>query len=305
MEKFEVHILGCGSALPTTRHNPSSQIINLRDKLYMIDCGEGTQLQMRKAGQKFTRLSHIFISHLHGDHCFGLIGLISTFSLLGRTADLHIHAPQELESVLQCEQETFCRELGFEVIFHAINPKEKACIWEDRSLTVETIPLRHRIACCGFLFKEKPTLPHIKRDMIDFYNIPVYAIQDIKEGADWITAEGKEIPNAQLVTPADAPRTYAYCSDTLYMKSLAEKVKGATVLYHEATFGQDNLARAKETLHSTAAQAAQVALDANVKQLIIGHYSARYTDEQPLLKEAQSIFSHTILAKEGLCVEVK
>jgi len=182
MEKFELHVLGCGSALPTTRHFPTSQIVNVRDKLFMIDCGEGAQLQFRKSRLKFSRLNHIFISHLHGDHCFGLLGLISTLNLLGRTAELHIHSPKGLEDLMIPMLDFFNRQMTYRVLFHEFGTKEAAVVYEDRSLTVTTIPLRHRMPCCGFLFAEKPGPNHILRDMIDFYQVPVYELNRIKNG---------------------------------------------------------------------------------------------------------------------------
>lgn len=304
MEKFEVNILGCGSALPTTRHFATSQVVNLRDKLYMIDCGEGTQMQLRRSKLKFTRLGHIFISHIHGDHCFGLIGLISTFGLLGRTADLHIHAPKELEEILRFQIEAFCKGLEFQIIFHIINTTRYELIFEDRSVSIYTLPLQHRIPCCGYLFIEKAPLPHIRREMIDFYHIPVYAIQTIKEGADWELPDGTIIPHEQLTTPAYPPRKYAYCSDSIYLPKLKKWIEGVDLLFHEATFGKDNEARAKETFHSTAEQAATLARDSNVKKLLIGHYSARYTDEKVLLEEAKAIFPNTHLSIENLLINV-
>ena len=197
MEKFELHILGCGSALPTTRHFATSQVLNVRDKLFMIDCGEGCQMQFRRSRLKFSRLNHIFISHLHGDHCFGLLGLISSFGLLGRTADLHIYSPAGLEELLQPMLKFFCDNLPYKVFFHAFETKRPTLIYEDRSLTVTTIPLKHRIACCGFLFAEQPTLNHIIRDMVDFYEIPLYELNRIKSGEDYVTADGTVVPNAR------------------------------------------------------------------------------------------------------------
>ena len=293
MEKFELHVLGCGSALPTTRHFPTSQIVNVRDKLFMIDCGEGAQLQFRKSRLKFSRLNHIFISHLHGDHCFGLLGLISTLNLLGRTAELHIHSPKGLED-----------QMTYKVLFHEFGTKEAAVVYEDRSLTVTTIPLRHRMPCCGFLFAEKPGPNHILRDMIDFYQVPVYELNRIKNGADYVTPEGEVIPNARLTRPSAAPRRYAYCSDTIYLPSVTEQIKGVDLLFHEATFAEDAAPRAKETFHTTASQAARIARDAEVKKLLIGHFSARYDDEQVLLDEARAVFPNTQLAKETLCISV-
>ena len=300
MEKFEVNILGCGSALPTTRHFASSHVLNIREKLFMIDCGEGTQLQLRRSKLKFSRLNHIFISHLHGDHCFGLMGLLSTFDLLGRTAAMHIYAHPDLESILGMKLDYFCKKMDYEVVFHPINPAKVETIYEDRSVSVTTIPLIHRIPTCGFLFSEKKTPDHIKRDMIDYYNIPTYVINRIKNGEDYVLEDGTIIANNRLTTPSTPPRKYAYCSDTLYHRQIIEQVKGIDLLYHEATFADCDLSKAQTTFHSTALQAATIARDADVKQLVIGHFSARYEDEDVLLKEAQSVFPNTILATENL-----
>ena len=300
MEKFEVNILGCGSALPTTRHYSSSQVVNIREKLFMIDCGEGAQLQLRRSKLKFTRLNHIFISHLHGDHCFGLMGLISTIGLLGRTATLHIYAHEDLEKLLAPQLEYFCKGMTYEVAFHSINPNKAEIIYDDRSVSVTTIPLKHRIPTCGFLFQEKQTPNHIIRDMVDFYRVPVFELNRIKNGEDYVTPDGTVVPNHRLTTPSDPPRSYAYCSDTAYLKSIVPQIKGVDLLFHEGTFAQCDAARAKETYHTTAAQAAEIALEAEAKQLVIGHFSARYEDESILLKEAQAIFPSTLLAKENL-----
>ncbi len=304
MEKFEVHILGCGSALPTTKHFSSSQVVNLREKLFMIDCGEGAQLQLRKSRLKFSRLNNIFISHLHGDHCFGLIGLISTFSLLGRTADLHIYSPKGLEELLTPHLQFFCKGMGYKVIFHEVDTRQQACIYDDRSVSVYSIPLNHRIPCNGFLFAEKATPNHIRRDMIDFYPIPVYERNRIKNGSDYLLPAGSVIPNSRLTTPSDPPRKYAYCSDTIYTPDIVEQIKGVDLLFHEATFAESDTARAKETFHTTAKQAAQMALNAQAKQLLIGHFSARYDEENILLDEAKTIFPNTVLAKENLCIKI-
>lgn len=304
MEKFELHILGCGSALPTTRHFASSQVVNVRDKLYMIDCGEGAQLQFRKSRLKFSRLNHIFISHLHGDHCFGLWGLISTLNLLGRTAELHIYSPKGLEALMAPTLDFFCRQMTYKVLFHEFDTKTSGMIYEDRSLTVTTIPLRHRMPCCGFLFREKRRPNHIIREMIDFYEVPVYELNRIKNGVDYVTPEGETIPNSVLTRPADLPRSYAYCSDTIYMPEIAGLIEGVDLLFHEATFAHENLIRARETFHTTALQAGELAKAAGVKKLLIGHFSARYEDETVLFEEASSVFPETVLAKETLCVEI-
>ena len=304
MEPFRVHILGCGSALPTMRHFASSQVVEIRGKQFMIDCGEGTQIQLRRSRIRFTKIGHVFISHLHGDHCFGLIGMISTFGMLGRTAPLHIFAPAALEPMLKAQMDMFCFGLEYRVEFHPVDTTQQAVIYEDRSLTVETIPLEHRVPCCGFLFREKQSLPHIRRDMIDFYQIPVSQINHIKAGADWTDAEGNIVPNHRLVSPADRPRSYAYCSDTRYMPNLHKQLNDVDLLYHEATYSEDSINRAEQYFHSTAAQAAQVARDAHVGRLLIGHYSARYEREEVLLEEARKVFPPTSLTDENQVFDV-
>lgn len=304
MADFRVQILGCGSALPTTRHAASSQIVDLRDKLYMIDCGEGTQVQMRRMRIKFARLNHIFITHAHGDHCFGIPGLISTLGMLGRNGDLVIHAPAHLEEYLHTIIKLFCQGMPFQVRFNPVNPHEYGLVMEDRSVSVYSLPLKHRIPCCGYLFVEKQREAHIIREMIDFHHIPVKEIQYIKQGADYVTPEGKVIPNAWLTRPAALSRKYAYCSDTAYYPKILPYIHRADLLYHEATFAEADAARANETFHSTARQAATIARDAEVKQLLIGHYSARYEDLKPLHQEAKSIFPETLLAQEGMSLSL-
>ena len=296
--------MGCGSALPTTRHYLSSQVINLRDKLFMIDCGEGTQLQFRTMKLRFQRLNHIFISHLHGDHCFGLPGLISTLGMLGRTADLHIYAQPDAEKIFQPILNYFCKDLSYKVIFHAFNPKKNEMIFEDRTLKVFTIPLNHRTPCSGFLFEEKPKSPHIIREMIDFYQIPVSRIAAIKDGDDFVTQEGTIVSNRILTRPAEPPRRYAYCLDTAYYEKIIPIIEGVDLLYHEATFSHENIVRAKETYHSSARQAAMIAEAAHVKKLVIAHFSARITNETILLDEAREVFPNTVLADEGLVLKV-
>jgi len=304
MDRFDLHILGCGSALPTRRHLPAAQILNVRDKLFLIDCGEGTQLQFRQTRLNYNKIYDIFISHLHGDHCFGLIGLISTMGMLGRTAPLIIHAHRELEVLMRPQLDFFCRDLSYEVRFLPFNPSKSELIYEDRSIQVFTLPLRHRIPTAGFLFRERERDRHILREMIDFYKIPLKSIPGIKAGADFTTEDGEIIPNDRLTLPPTPSRSYAYCSDTAYSEKLIPLIKGVDVLYHEATFGESELDRAKSTMHSTAAQAAGIAKEANVKKLIIGHYSARYVNEKDLLKEACQLFPNTVLSDEGLLVEI-
>lgn len=304
MEPFRVHILGCGSATPTLKHNCSSQIVELRGKCFMVDCGEGTQTQLRRSRIKFTRLSAVFITHLHGDHCFGLMGLLSTFGMLGRTAPLHVYAPMEFEQLFGQMMDFFCQGLEYSVEFHGVDTAKHGVVYEDRSLTVETIPLSHRVACCGYLFREKPGSRHINREMIDFYHVPLSQLNNIRAGASWVDDEGNTIPNERLTFPADPERSYAYCSDTCYMPQLHKLVSGVSLLYHEATYGSESADRAKLYYHSTAAQAAKVAKDANVGMLMLGHFSSRYDDESVLLAEAKNVFSNTILANEGKTIDI-
>lgn len=304
MEPFKIHILGCGSALPTLKHNASSQLIEMRGKCFMVDCGEGAQMQFRRSHIHFSKLNAIFISHMHGDHCFGLMGLLSTLGMLGRTSKLRIYAPKDYESLFRQQVEFFMQTMEYEMEMIPIDTEKQQVIYEDHSLTVETVPLQHRVPCCGFIFREKPTLPHIRRDMIDYYGIPVSQINNIKNGADWTNEDGDVIPNARLVQPADSPRSYAYCSDTRFMPALKEQVKGVTVLYHESTYTSEQEDRAKIYYHSTARQAATIAAGAGVGTLLLGHYSARYNDEQVLLEEAKAVFPNSILTQEGMVFDV-
>ena len=304
MATFDLNILGCGSALPTTRHNASSQVINLRDKLYMIDCGEGTQLQMRKMKIKFSRLNHIFISHLHGDHCLGLPGLVSTLGMLGRMGDLFIYGPAEVGEYVQVIEKLFCQGSPFQMKFQAVDTNNYNLVMEDRSVSVYSLPMKHRVPSCGYLFVEKERSPHIIREMIDFYKIPISKIELIKQGADFVTEEGEVIPNKILTRPAEPAKRYAYCSDTAFFPKIVPYIEGVDLLYHEATFLEADSARAYETFHSTTKQAASIARDAQVKKLLIGHYSARYIDLLPLEKEARSIFHNTLLANEGMVLSL-
>ena len=300
-----VTILGCGSALPTREHFPSAQILELRDKQFMIDCGEGAQIRLRQYGVKTNRLNHIFISHLHGDHWFGLIGMLSSFGMLKRTADLHIHAHPDLEKMLKPMLDYCCADMPYRICFEPINPNAHQLIYEDRSTLVYSLPLKHRVPCCGFLFQEKERERHILREMIDAYEIPLHQIAKIKQGADYTLPDGRIIENSRLTTPPTPAVSYAYCSDTAYSEKLIPWLEGVDCLYHEATYDDSMLPRSKETMHSTARQAADIAKKAQVGQLIIGHYSARHSDKTVLLKEAQEVFANTVLAKDGACYTIK
>ena len=303
-EDFRLHILGCGSAKPTLRHWPSAQMLTFRGRSYLIDCGEGCQWQIQRMGLGFSKIRAIFISHLHGDHCFGLPALLSTLSLLKRTEPLDVYGPAQLEEFLVPQLEFFRDSIAYEVRLHYVGTDRVERIF-DVGLEVSTLPLEHRVPTCGYLFREPRPLPHLKRDMVIQYNIPEYARRQIKEGADWQTPEGQVIPNAELTSPAEPPRAYAYCSDTRYLPRLAEQVKGVDTIYHEATYIEEHAESAHQRFHSTAREAALIAKAAGAKQLVIGHYSSRYKDgEAQLLAEAQAVFPNTILANEGLSVEI-
>ena len=304
MNNFQITILGCGSAMPTTYRNPTSQLIEVNEKLFMIDCGEGTQLQMRKQKAKMTKLHSIFISHLHGDHVFGLPGLLSTLSLMDRGGELNIYAHKELELFLEPFIKYFGNQLSYKINHIHINPHTHETIFENNSIKISSFPLKHRIHTNGFIIEEKEAPLHMKGDMIEFYKIPFSKIKDIKLGADFITEDGRIIKNELLTTPPSPPRKYAYCSDTAYSPAIIPFIKNADVLYHEATFEEADLARAKKTYHSTARQAAEIAKQAEVKKLVIGHYSSRYIDLTNLHNEAKSVFENTELAFEGMKISI-
>ncbi len=303
MAKFQLNILGCGSATPTVRHNPTCQVVDFRDNLLMIDCGEGAQKSMRRMGLKFSRLNHIFISHMHGDHCFGLPGLIGTMSLHQRTGTLTIHMPQAGIDVMRPFVEAFAAPATFDIVWNPI-PPEGGVLVSTHALTVEAFPLYHRVPCTGFIIRENPKPRHLRGDMVKFYNIPVSALASIKEGADWTAPDGTVVKNERLTTDADPSVSYAYASDTMFDRRVAEAVKGVDALYHEATYASDLAHTAAERGHSTAAEAGRIAAMAGVKQLIIGHYSKRYYDVDVLLREAQAEFKATVAADEGLKIDL-
>ena len=240
-----VTILGCGSAKPTRTNTPSSQVVEMRDKQFLVDAGEGAQIALQQMGLRTNRLDHIFISHLHGDHCFGLLGLLSTWGMLGRTRSITIHAYRDLQRLLTPLLNYFCQGMDYEVRFHDIDPAHKEVIYEDRTLTVSSLPLKHRVPCCGFLFEEKKRQRHIIKEMIDVYSIPLSDIPAIKEGADFVCPDGRVVENRHLTTEPSAPQRYAYCSDTAYNERLIEWIEGVDCLYHEATYTEDKAASAK------------------------------------------------------------
>jgi ribonuclease Z len=296
---FELTILGSSSAVPTSKRNLTAHVLNAHERFFLIDCGEGTQLQIRKNKIRFGKINHIFISHLHGDHIFGLFGLISTFSLLNRQTDLHIYAHKELEHILENHIAYFERTLPFTIVYHHLNPEKNEIIYEDKRITVETIPLKHRIPTCGFLFKEKPHLRNLRKNVVQQFEIPIRKIQEIKEGADLELFDGQTIPNAELTLPPYKQRSYAYCTDTAYSEKIIPIIQHVDLLFHDATFNEQLSHQAKKTFHSTAKQAATIALKANVRKLIIGHFSARYKDVTPLVEEAGKVFNPVFPAEDG------
>lgn len=270
----------------------------------MIDCAEGTQVQLRKYGVKFQKINHIFISHLHGDHYLGLIGLIQSMHLLGRKNELHIHAHSSLNDIIKLHNSVSETYLKYPIVFHPLSYETKQLIHEDSKTKVYSLPLKHRIPTCGFIFEEKERELTISKQMIKNYDIPVKAIIEIKKGADFTTPEGRTIRNSHLTEKKIPPRKYAFCSDTIYLEKNIEDIKGADLLYHEATFLDDMKVRAKETYHSTASQAATLAQKAAVKRLLLGHFSVRYKVFEHFLDQAKPIFTETILAQDGMVIDL-
>lgn len=303
MSTFTVHTLGCGSARPSLRHQPSCTVVEHRGSLYMIDCGEGAQLAFMRQRLSFSKLRHIFLTHLHGDHVLGLPGLVSTLALSGTGGELTVHTFEEGARQLKQMIEYFCRDTPFRLDFHVMEPKEDV-IFETKALTVRTIPLNHRVPTVGFVFEEKPKERHINPEMTTFHQVPISMMKRIKTGEDFVKPDGTIIPNSWLTTDADPSLSYAHIGDTAYMPEIAGKIGPVDLLFHETTYLEDLAREAKERGHSTAKQAAMVARDAKVKRLITGHYSSRYNDDTPFLQEAQEIFPNVILNKEGMRVKV-
>ncbi len=299
MEKFEINVLGCGSAKPSLIHNPSCTVVNFRENLFMIDCGEGAQKELQRQRLKLPRLNHIFLTHLHGDHVFGLPGLIGTMALSGLEGDITIHTFEDGKKILSSMFDYFNRGLPIDVKFNVIR-QEEAVVYESDSLRVRTLPLRHKIQAVGYVFEEKPRLRHINREMCDFHGVPTWAFNKIKDGEDFTKPDGSIVPNIILTKDPAAPRSYAHISDTAYIPDLASKIKGVDLLFHETTYLTQDADKARERGHSTAAEAARVALDAGAKRLLTGHYSSRYKDDSLFLEEAKTVFPNVILGNEGL-----
>lgn len=302
---FELTILGSSSATPTSERYPTAQVLNALGRFFLIDCGEGTQIQIRRQKIGFSKIQHIFISHLHGDHFYGLIGMISTFNLLGLKKDIHIYSPSQLKDIIQPQLEFLKAGLQFNIVFHPLNFKKPQVIYFDKKVEVTSFPLKHSINTCGFLFKELPREANIKKECIKKYNITIPKIVEIKQGAGFQTDAGKFIPHEALTTPPPPPRSYAFCSDTAFHPPIAEIIKDVDLLYHEATFTEEMKDWAKNTLHSTAREAAEIAKMANARKLILGHFSARYKTVAPFLEEARAVFPNTVAAEDGSSYDVK
>ncbi len=292
-------ILGCYAATPRTFTNPTAQVLELKNHLFLIDCGEGTQVQLRKSKIKFSRIKHIFISHLHGDHFYGLIGLISTFRLLNRSQELHIYGPLGIKEIILLQLKYADSWTNFPLVFHELISKVSELILEEENLTVSTIPLKHRIYTNGFLFREKLGERKLNMKAVGKYKIEICDYQNLKNGKDYITHENEVIPNQVLTFDPPKPKSYAFCSDTVFDLDIIPYIKGVDVLYHEATFLDEHQKLATPTKHSTAKQAAEIARQAEVGTLILGHFSTRYGSIQPFLEEAQTIFEPTLLADDG------
>jgi len=296
---FSVTILGSSSALPTSDRFPTAHLLNVNERYFLIDCGEGTQIQLRKFRIRLGKINQIFISHLHGDHIFGLFGLISSLNLIGREATLHIFGPDQIEELMLDHMKYFQSELSFEVAFHKFQDRHPVSIYKDTNIEVITIPLKHRIPTCGFLFREQPIPRNIKKEMVEKFKIPIRDIVKIKDGKDFKTDEGQIIPNSELTLPPFRTRSYAYISDTAYSEEIVEHINNVDLLYHETTFLQKDADLAAETLHSTTREAAEIALKAGAKRLLIGHFSSRYKTYDTFEKEAQEIFPETTAVNDG------
>jgi len=299
---FKLTVLGSNSALPTTNGFPSAHVLNIHEHFFLIDCGEATQIQLRRNKINFNKIERIFITHLHGDHFFGLFGLISTFSLLGRIRNLHIYADSAIKDILYTvlDKET----IKFQIIFHPLNFKKGSTIFENNSIIIKSFPLKHRINTCGFYFSEKLKDKNIRKEFIQKYNISIRDIVRIKKGADYTTEDGEFIKNELLTTPPAPTRSYAYCSDTAYSEDIIDTIKNVDLLYHEATFEEEDLELATKTGHSTGKQAALIAKQAKTKKLLIGHFSTRYPKTDTILEEAKEIFENTIAVQANDFFEV-
>lgn len=301
---MKLNILGCHSATPLENAHTTSQVLEVKDHIFLIDCGEGTQIQLRNQKIKFSRIKHIFISHLHGDHFYGLVGLVSTFRLLGRTADLHIYGPKGIKEVITLQLKLANSWTNYNLFFHELEQEESVLIFEDDSLRVHTIPLDHRVYTNGFLFEEKPGLRRLDKEKIKNYDIPHYDFQQLKLGKDLVLEDGTVVQNDRVTLNPKPIKRYAFCSDTAYNESIVPLVEGVDLLYHEATFLDAHENLAEKTKHSTATQAAKIAQLAKVKRLVLGHFSSRYRDKNGFLTEAAPFFDEVELAADGKIFDI-
>ena len=301
---MKLNILGCHSATPLENAHTTSQVLEVKDHIFLIDCGEGTQIQLRNQKIKFSRIKHIFISHLHGDHFYGLVGLVSTFRLLGRTADLHIYGPKGIKEVLTLQLKLANSWTNYNLFFHELEQEESVLIFEDDSLSVHTIPLDHRVYTNGFLFEEKPGLRRLDKEKIKNYDIPHYDFQQLKLGKDLVLEDGTVVQNDRVTLNPKPIKRYAFCSDSAYNESIVPLVEGVDLLYHEATFLDAHENLAEKTKHSTATQAAKIAQLAKVKRLVLGHFSSRYRDKNGFLTEAAPFFDEVELAADGKTFDI-
>lgn len=300
---MKLTILGCYAATPRTFTNPTSQILEIKNRIFLIDCAEGTQVQLRKNKIRFSKINHIFISHLHGDHFFGLIGLVSTFTLLNRTTDLHIYGPKGIQEIIKLQLRLSNSWTNYGLFFHELESNESEVIFEDEKVLVKTIPLKHRVYTNGFLFQEKAAPRKLNLDAVQNYEIDTCYYQKIKNGKDITLEDGRVIENDKLTFDPIPAKNYAFCSDTAYNEAIIPIIENIDVLYHESTFLQSEENLAKKTLHSTAKEAATIALKSNAKQLILGHYSTRYENIDLFREEAATIFPEVLLADDGKSFE--
>ncbi|MGB8703862.1 MAG: ribonuclease Z [Gillisia sp.] len=301
---MKLTILGCYAATPRSFTNPTSQVLEMNNHLFLIDCGEGTQVELRRNKIKFSKIRHIFISHLHGDHFYGLVGLISTFRLLNRDKELHVYGPKGIKEIITLQLKLANSWTNFPLHFHELSSKEPELLFEDEKVSVQTIPLRHRVYTNGYLFKEKPGLRKLLINEVSKYNIDVSLYQSIKRGKDVVSEDGRVVQNALITAPPVPPKSYAFCSDTVYHPAIIPQLAGTSVLYHESTFLEENKDLAFPTKHSTAKQAAEIAQGAGVEKLILGHYSTRYPDIKVFRDEASEIFPNVELGDDGKVFEL-
>lgn len=301
---MKLTILGCYAATPRTITNPTSQVLEIKNQMFLIDCGEGTQVQLRKHKIKFSRINHIFISHLHGDHFYGLVGLISTFMLLNRVNDLHVYGPKGIKEIILLQLRASGSYTGYNLFFHELDSKVSEIIYEDEKVVVKTIPLKHRVYTNGFLFQEKNIQRKLNIEAVEHYGIETCYYQKIKYGGNITLDDGSVINNSELSFDPEPEKSYAFCSDTVYNEAIIPIIEGVDALYHETTFLESEAHLAEKTMHTTAKEAAKIATLANVKTLIMGHYSTRYGNIELFKQEAQTIFNNVILADDGKTIEL-